>query len=378
MTPHRRAAPLIVAAALMGCRRAPPVPLPPPIDDISSLPPGPLVFLPAAHVFDPKGDWAHPVRHETAAAFSAPMLLDPDTGAAHRWTGLDASCGSIARYGDDRTGHALLPIDEIEAYSPVLHTFLVVPTNPSRPGGSYVSLSLDGRCSFAVLDYATTAARSTSADGTTQLRVTTGPKGVLYELFPINGGAARPLPWLKEPAFNVPGDALRLSPSADRIAVVHDTHNGGADVPVEVCDLAGGCVTTMVAPRYFKDLEWSPDGARLALWSALPDHSDALTIVEVAHPHERPAVTLRVRDADADRQRFSGPLAAGGIACFTWSPDSRRLAIMSSHEGGVRPGGQDMAGTSFQSLYVVGADGQGMHAVRTGVSAMTTQIFWLR
>jgi hypothetical protein len=372
---------LLLAAALGACRRGPPATLP--IDDVSRAPEaGPLVFLPSVEVRDPAGRQVRN-EHPSAGGFIAPLFVDPDTGAAHRWTQVDPSCASIARTNDDRDGgRSLYSVDAIAGYSPARRLFVAEPSQSPFPDASFVSLSLDGHCVTLLPGRREFSHPTISSDGTTVLRTYVEPGHILHELQPLDGRPARPLAWLKPPDFD-PGEiAVRPSPGADRVAVARSQGSPAfaisASFAVDVCDLDGKCKQVMTGERALRDVQWSPDGTRIACLSTWPNDSTSVAIVEVAHP-ERAPVEVHPGATDEKRSGFAEAMMGtrGGIDAFAWSPDGRRLVLLSSHEGGATPVVRDVGSTEYQALYVVGADGQGLRFVRGGIT-LAMQVFWVR
>jgi hypothetical protein len=296
---------------------------------------------------------------------NAPFLVDLDTGATHRLKALDATCDAIGNYesGGD-SGRRLIQISNGVGVSPARHLLFATPRDPSDV--PLLSLALDGRCAprwHEPNEYSTNV--SVSADGTTVLRWQRG-----FELRRDDGSDRRPLAWLDDPhpspdRRDVIGESVKLSPRADRIALVRYVgYSGSVEEPlsVQVCDPAGACREVHGVERAnFAGLGWSPDGARLALLAS-HDERNSLTIIDVA---SRATVVL------------SPGTRRSGIRDFAWSPDGQRLALLSAHEGGCTPPVRDMVSTCHEGVYVVDASGEQLRTVRRGIDD-AWGFWWLR
>ncbi len=348
-----RTAPTVVVALLVvacaDCRCS----HPPPIDDVARIPEtGPLVVLTGGCVVD--GD---------DKRRCGPLLVDPESGATHVLTRVDDTCAGILSFGDS------LRVTDVKAWSPGTQRFYAYPT--SQPGGhddpiALLSLGLDGHCDVLWREppqQVDVRTLTVSADGATVAR----SRAWTMELCAPDGSAPRPLAWSKALDFDTGN--VTFSPNADRVALAQmDGKGPDYHSIVHMCDLAGACTVVHRADSAVSELQWSPDGVRLAFIGQDFIHQDTLFILDVSAVPGGRAVPVEVHLAFAER---------GRLHHVAWSPDGRRLALVSSHEGGCTADVRDAGSTCYEGLYVLGADGHGIRRVRSELRD-ADRMWWIR
>ena len=347
----------VLCAALLvsvtGCHRGSNDLVEKPVDSVSKIAAdGPLILLPYARLTSGKDVWL------------APWLVDPESGATHRLTEIDASCTDVVRYVDTSGAKQLYSIDNVLGWSSKKQAFFV-----EQSGGAdipFVRIALGGGCSPLWHEQGGgTLASAFSADGSTMARRQNG----VIELRGTDGTRSRKLEWTRGL-----WESFALSPDGDRLALVKLTDEPQKKYDVVTCDLAtldGACKPVFSAAGTCAELSWSPDGARLGCVTTRPDTTDAITIAELAHP-ERPPLSIVHA---VKKPREANP---GRITHFAFSPDGLRVAFVSSHEAGCTAYIRDMGSTCVEALYIASAERDGTLRRLRGNLEDTRRPWWIR